>query len=55
MIIPERIILQEHLVRQMSDHGLSTNTNEEMHEETKRSALDKDVERSDFGEQKRPL
>ena len=48
---PESIILQEHLIRQMSDDGLSINTNEETHEETKRSALDENVEHSDSGEQ----
>jgi hypothetical protein len=51
MMTPERIILQEHLIRQISDDGLSINTNEETHEETKRSVLGEDVERSDSGEQ----
>jgi len=54
-ILPVRIIFQQHPTQQMSDHGLSAITDEEMHEEPDRLALDEDAERGDSGEQKRPL
>ena len=55
MKIPIRIIFQQHLTRQMSNHGLSTITSEELDKEPSGSSIDEDVERGDSSEQERPL
>jgi hypothetical protein len=47
-IVSVHTVLQQHLTPQMSDRGLSTNVDEEVHQELNGLALDGDVERGEL-------